>query len=202
MSLLLIGLLVLGLVGNLIGYWHKAKLHYHFMTISRGKVYQSAAMPADVLKEKVRRYGIKAVIDLRRPENGLEEERAVLADLGIAYYNLPSNQIPRDEVVEEFLKIMDNHTHRPVLIHCKNGIGRSIILAAIYRMEYEGWSNDRARRVAYWQSTFGSFSSGGRKGQFLMRYVPRWRRSEASVSCASTMRNGIITGERHSCGYR
>ena len=46
-------------------------------------------------------------------------------------------------------------------------------MVAIYRMEYQGWSNDRARRECVSVPGFSHFDRGERKGDFIMAYVPR-----------------------------
>ena len=184
MSHLMIGVLLIGALGAGAGYYQRLS-SYRFTTINEGRVYQSAAMPLEVLKDKVRQYRIKTVIDFRRPGDKVDIEHAVLTQLGIRHFNLSSGQIPEDEVVDEFLKIMDNHEYQPVLIHCKHGIGRAVLFSALYRMEYEGWLNERARRKAYWQSGFGGFKPTEKKGAFILDYTPR-------SLLASQLRSGSV----------
>ena len=173
MTRLMIGVLFVGALGAGVGYYQK-RSSYRFTTITEGQVYQSGAMPPEVLKNKVQQYGIQTVIDFRRPDGKVDAERAALSQLGIKHFNLYSGQIPEDEVVDIFLEIMDHHEYRPILIHCKHGIGRAVLFTAIYRMEYEGWSNELARRKAYWQSTLGSsFRLNEKKGKFICDYIPR-----------------------------
>jgi tyrosine-protein phosphatase SIW14 len=52
--------------------------------------------------------------------------------------------VPADKGVDEFLKIMRDPANHPVLIHCFAGIHRTGAYCAIFRMEFENWSNDRA----------------------------------------------------------
>lgn len=181
-DLLLIGILLVGIliVGADYGYW--AVLNYHFSTVTEGQVYRSGAMPPEKLQSIVRRYGIRAVIDLRDPGEQVNAERAALAQLGVKHFHLPSDQVPSDETVDAFLEIMDHREYRPVLIHCEHGTGRAVLLAAVYRMEYEGWSNERARRASRLVPWFGSFSSKRRKGIFICDYVPRLRRTSEAKS--------------------
>ncbi len=170
---LLVGILIVGA-----DYGHWAVLNYHFSTVTEGQVYRSGAMPPEKLQSIVRRYGIRAVIDLRDPGEEVNEERAALTQLGVKHLHLPSEQIPKDETIDAFLEIMDHPEYRPVLIHCKHGEGRAVLFAAIYRMEYEGWSNERARRASRLLPWFGSFSSTRRKGIFILNYVRRRRASK------------------------
>ena len=74
--------------------------------------------------------------------------------------------------VAAFLKIMDDPANRPVLIHCYHGIGRTELFVAIYRMEFEHWSNERARAATRLMLAGSSFSDQAEKGQFLIRYRP------------------------------
>ena len=178
-GLLLIGVLLLGILFAGAGYGYWAILNYHFSTVTEGQVYRSGAIPPEKLLSIVRRYGIRAVIDLRDPGEEVNEERAALAELGVKHLHLPSEQIPKDETIDAFLEIMDHPEYQPVLIHCEHGEGRAVLFAAIYRMEYEGWSNERARRASRLLPWFGSFSSKGSKGIFILNYVRR-RRGRAS----------------------
>lgn len=177
-GLLLIGALVLGILIAAAHYGYWAVLHYHFSAVTEGQVYRSGAMPPEMLQSIVRRYGIRAVIDLRDPGEEVNAEHAALARMGVKHLHLPSEQIPKDETIDAFLEIMDHPEYRPVLIHCKHGEGRAVLFAAIYGMEYKGWSNEHARRASRLLPWFGSFSSTRRKGIFILNYVRRRRASK------------------------
>ena len=78
-------------------------------------------------------------------------EEGFCADLGINYYRMPlklwsydHGVIPADKNVEEFLKIMADPKNHPVLVHCFRGVHRTGTYCAIYRMEFQGWSNEEA----------------------------------------------------------
>ena len=175
MNRLMIGALLIGVLGFGARYGHRSVFSHRFLTVIEGQVYQSGAMPPETLKKKVLGHGIRAVIDFRRPCDEVDAERTVLTKLGVKHFHLPSEQVPKDEVVDAFLEIIDHREYRPVLIHCNHGRGRAVLFAAIYRMEYEGWSNKRAQHVAYLQSGLGNFKSNSRKGTFILNYVPRWQ---------------------------
>jgi hypothetical protein len=36
--------------------------------------------------------------------------------------------------------------HRTILLHCHDGEGRAVFYSAIYRIQFEGWSNEQAYR--------------------------------------------------------
>jgi protein tyrosine/serine phosphatase len=170
--ILIAGLLIAAVLGGKYLYW--AQVDKRFTTITEGKLYQSAEMPLGKLREKIEKEGIRTVIDLRSPRKEVDRERTYLTELGVNYINLPSGQHPKDQVIDGFLEIMVKKENLPVLVHCKHGMGRSVLLAALYRIEFEGWSKEEARRKAFWQSGLGfEFLQSGDKGRLIKEYSPR-----------------------------
>ena len=68
--------------------------------------------------------GVKAVLNLRQPgEHRSEEEQEAVKAAGLRYFNIPVNyQQPTDAAVDEFLKITDDASNRPMFIHCTAAI--------------------------------------------------------------------------------
>jgi protein tyrosine/serine phosphatase len=137
------------------------------------------------LAEFVKEHKIKSIIDLRfpgtadlvnNPEIPAEltaEKEAAAKIVGLNYFNLGSDQVPTPENLEDFFKIMDNPANYPVLIHCFHGVGRAEMYSAIYRIEYENWDRDDARKETRLLTKFSSFDLGKPKGDFLHAYVSR-----------------------------
>ena len=171
-ALLLSLVLVLVLAGSAAS-WCAASGGVH--TISAGRVYQSGALDDDDLEELVRREGIHTVIDLRAGGRRVRREGRVLARLGVEHAHLPSEQVPEDGVVEDFLDLMERPSAYPVLIHCRHGEGRSMLFAALYRIEFEGWPNEVARRATRCplRLPWSSFDDEEEKGDYLLHYAPR-----------------------------
>jgi uncharacterized protein (TIGR01244 family) len=69
---------------------------------------------------KLKADGVKAVLNLRTPdEHRAEEERAAVQQAGLKYFNIPVMfGEPTDAQVDEFLKITDDPGNRPMFIHC------------------------------------------------------------------------------------
>jgi protein tyrosine phosphatase (PTP) superfamily phosphohydrolase (DUF442 family) len=153
-------------------YAHWVLFEHRFATVSQGQVYRSAAMPPGRLVERVEEYGIRAVIDLRTDGED-EAERSALAALGVKYFYLPANQAPQPSVVDTFLELAEQSENRPLLVHCEHGVGRAVLFSALYRVEFEGWPNERARSRAYWGSGLGNFRPDSEKGRFLLDYRRR-----------------------------
>jgi protein-tyrosine phosphatase len=168
---------------------------HRFTQIDPGRVFRSAAMPPEELINKCREYGIKTVVDLRKEqEGGVPLERDALMKSGIRHVSLPMKQVPEQTIITTYLALMDDPKTYPVLIHCKHGVGRTGVMSAIYRMEYQRWDNERARREANLLGGMESFDRDVEKGRFLFDYVPRWKklkfRSDDAVS-PSTPPKGI-----------
>jgi len=153
-------------------YAHWVFFEHRFATVTPGEIYRSGAMPPERLVEKVQEHGIRAVIDFRTSTND-EAERSALAALGVKYFNIPSFQRPTDRDVDAFLELAAQSENRPLLIHCEHGVGRAVLYSALYRIEFGGWSNERARSSAYWGSGLGSFEPDSKKGHFLLNYDRR-----------------------------
>ncbi|WP_329806129.1 dual specificity protein phosphatase family protein [Flavobacterium facile] len=180
-------LLSIVVIGAVIGgkQYYDYKVNHNFKIISEGKVYKSGVIPPDKLANFVKEHKIKSIIDLRfpgtadlvnNPEIPAEltaEKEAAAKIVGLNYFNLGSDQVPTPENLEDFFKIMDNPANYPVLIHCFHGVGRAEMYSAIYRIEYENWDRDDARKETRFLTKFSSFDLGKPKGDFLHSYVSR-----------------------------
>lgn len=178
--------IVLGLALIVVGkYVYDTNINHNFKPVTEGKVYKSGALPIDELPEYIAKYNIKSVIDLRFPgtddlvnnpeipEELLAEKEAIAKLPGVTYFNIGSEQIPEDETVERFLKVMDDSLNYPVLIHCHHGEGRAVLFSAIYRMEYENMPNEEARSNSRTIVKFGNFDHGTSKGEYVKNYKRR-----------------------------
>lgn len=166
-------------------YVYDRHINHNFMAITEGKVYKSGVIPPDEIEDYVKKYKIKSIVDLRFPGTGDDvnnpevpaeltaEKQAVAKIPGVNYFNNGSDQVPKQENLDNFFKIMDNQDNYPVLIHCYHGIGRAQMYSALYRIEYEGFSNEDARHQAAFPFKFSSFDDGKPKGEYLKSYKSR-----------------------------
>ncbi len=160
-------------------------INHNFETITEGKVYKSGVIPPDEIESYVNKYHIKSIVDLRFPgtadlKNNPEipaeltaEQNAVAKIKGVNYFNNGSDQVPKQENLDRFFKIMDNKANYPVLIHCYHGIGRAEMYSALYRIEYENFTNEAARQGVRTIVKFSSFDDGTPKGEYLKSYKSR-----------------------------
>lgn len=142
-------------------------------TVEAGRLYRSAALSPGRLLDLCRRHRIAAVVDFRSAAADADAESALLEQAGIRHIGLPTGQVPSRETVAAFLRVMDDDRNRPVLMHCRHGVGRTGVFAAIYRMEYQGWPRWRAIAEAMMFAGLDSFGPGNPKTRFLRSYVPR-----------------------------
>ncbi len=166
-------------------YVYDTHINHNFESITEGKVYKSGVIPPDQLADYIKKYNIKSVIDLRFPGTQdlvnnpeipaeLTAEKEAIAKLkGINYFNNGSDQVPNKKNLDTFSKIMDNKDNYPVLIHCHHGVGRAEMYSAIYRIEYENFTNEEARKKVRFLVKFSSFDEGTPKGEFLKAYQKR-----------------------------
>lgn len=182
----IIGFSILAIVLVFVGkYVYDMNINHNFETITEGKVYKSGVIPPNELESYIKEYGIKSVVDLRFPGIGddvnnpeipaeLTAEKEAIAKIkGVNYFNNGSDQVPKPENLDSFFKIMDNPANYPVLIHCYHGVGRAEIYSAIYRIEYENFSNEEARNGVRTLVKWSSFDDGKPKGDFLKGYKSR-----------------------------
>ena len=123
----------------------------NFHTTREGVLYRSG-QPRGLGLEFVRLYGIRTLINLRKPDSrGTPEEKAFAAEKGLHFYNfsIGSSREEIDQTVKRFLAIVDDKSHWPVLVHCSRGKERSGVLTAIYRIEHDHWSNEDALEETY-----------------------------------------------------
>ena len=168
-------------------YVYQVHFNYRFRTVDNDKVYRSGTIPPEKLGEYIKKYHIKSIIDLRSPGEGdasdnpekledvLAEKDAVGKIPGVNYFNIKSDQIPSQNNLDSFYKVMDQPENYPVLIHCHHGVGRAGIYSAIYQIEYQKLSNDKAREntrsfMELRPLKFSSFDDGKAKGEFLKNY--------------------------------
>ena len=180
-ALLLVVIVLIGVAK----YVYDININHNFETITEGKVYKSGVIPPDELETYIKKYKIKSVVDLRFPGTAdlinnpeipkelTAEKEAISKIKGINYFNNGSDQVPQQENLNTFFKIMDNKANYPVLIHCYHGVGRAEMYAALYRIEYENWTTEAARQGVRTFIKFSSFDDGTDKGDYLKAYKSR-----------------------------
>jgi protein tyrosine/serine phosphatase len=155
---LLLGILVvLALVGGPVVFaLHLQAEMRNFRVVREGVLYRSGQMSVAGLRRLVHDRGIRTVVSLRDalkpgelpPDRDEEEfclkEGIVHIRIPPRHWEGPDGSAPADEGVRTFLKVMRDPDNYPVLIHCFAGVHRTGAYCAVYRIEFEGWSNTQA----------------------------------------------------------
>jgi tyrosine-protein phosphatase SIW14 len=190
MRTILIAGLVLLIAGVPIRYAfvQQARLR-NFRVVEPETIYRSGLLSPAGLERTVRERGIRTVVTLRAEEDGTlkhevdRAEEAQCRSLGIHYEKLtyrnweaPNGPPPADRTVREFFAIMDRRKDLgPILIHCLAGKHRTGAYIALYRMEYQDWSNAEAMADME-DAGYDRLDSEPDVKGYLERYVPRQHR--------------------------
>jgi len=113
----------------------------------------------------LRRQGVKSVVNFRAEEDtdytGLGFER-------VLWLPFTSRTPPTDDHAEEFLAFVRDRRNWPVHIHCKNGRGRTGVMAALVRYAIDGWPLERALAEAR------TYRRGEDLGPPYIAWLRRW----------------------------
>ena len=117
--------------------------------IRMNKQFCTGAQPRLEHLQQLKGEGVKAIINLRQPsEHRAAGEEAKAKEVGLRYFNIPVVfGDPKDEQVEEFLRITDDTANQPAFIHCAAGI-RVGAFWMIRRVLRDGFTIDAAEKEA------------------------------------------------------
>jgi tyrosine-protein phosphatase SIW14 len=124
----------------------------NFRVVRPGVLYRSGQMTQDGLLRVINDYHIKTVINLRDGQSEKDKaEEAFCKSEEINFVRIlpgrwgdEGGSVPVEAGVRRFRDIMSDPRNHPVLVHCFAGIHRAGSYCAIYRMEFEHWSNAQA----------------------------------------------------------
>lgn len=113
------------------------RLNTHFY---RGAQPQVAAYPT------LKALGIDTIIRFSTGEEFIAGERERVEALGLRFVSLPwrTADTPTLEQVGTFLNLMRDHPDWTVFVHCREGVDRTGVMVALYRIALDGWPADRA----------------------------------------------------------
>jgi uncharacterized protein (TIGR01244 family) len=123
----------------------------------------TGGQPSEGDYARLKAEGVRAIINLRQPsEYDVEEEVAKAKELGLRYFNIPVNASdPKDEQVDQFLKVTADPQNRPAFIHCRSA-NRVGAFWMIRRVLIDGWkledSENEARKIGLHSPTLIEFA--------------------------------------------
>jgi tyrosine-protein phosphatase SIW14 len=127
--------------------------------------------PTEEGLKQLKAMGIKTVIDFRSHHSTRKQVEAagmtpveipLKADLG----SVP----PDDDALKKFFEVVLDPARQPVYIHCAFGKDRTGTMAAVYRLEVDGWTPDEALQE---MEAFGYHNIYRDLIAFVKGYTPR-----------------------------
>ena len=112
--------------------------HYQFLD---GNLSSSGMPTADQMKE-VAEAGVQLVINLAPHDapNAISDEGELVNSLGMEYINIPVTwRAPESEALTCFMKEMDAHAGKKILVHCEANY-RASAFVMMYRVLRLGWN--------------------------------------------------------------
>src|SRR5262245_50109513 len=115
----------------------------------------TAGQPTEAQLHSVRDAGFEAVVNLALPtsDHALPNEGSIVTGLGMSYIHIPINfQAPTPQNFQDFRRVMDAFTDRPVFVHCAANM-RVSAFVFLYRVLHQNVPKAEAERDmhAIWQ---------------------------------------------------
>ena len=139
--------------------------------------------------------GVKTIVDLQEEGDRSHDEKKLVKALGMHYVNVPMKGMttPKEKQISHALKALNDNSDGPVFIHCKRGADRTGVVIACYRIQHDGWDNQKALSEArnYGMSWY----------QFpLQRYVKSYEPDDDSGIADSIREKSVDLAEKVSHG--
>jgi protein tyrosine phosphatase (PTP) superfamily phosphohydrolase (DUF442 family) len=136
--------------------------------------------------------GVRAVLSLRPPgEYRMDDEVEAVKAAGMKFFDIPvAYTAPTDEQADEFLKITDDPTNRPMFIHCTAAI-RAGAFWMIRRIVRDHWNWDDALAEARKVGLVGA----PHLEDFVKSYVAKQQGKSASAGAADVGVTAEWTGK-------
>ncbi len=121
-------------------------LRKNFGTVVPGRIYRSGQPTKDQLEAWIHRYGFKSILSLRFGVPPYEKELAERYGIKMVHIPVSAKKGLREEQWEAIRAVLTDESNLPILVHCRGGGDRSGIVTALYRIDVQGWSLDKALR--------------------------------------------------------
>ncbi|MBX7220139.1 MAG: tyrosine-protein phosphatase [Blastocatellia bacterium] len=109
------------------------------------KTLYRGAQPTKVGMVELKNLGIKTLVSLR---SGTGDDLKRIGATGLTCLNVPVSwnplRGPKDEAVVKFLQTVTDPANQPVFVHCRQGVDRTGVMMAAYRVVIQGWDKEEA----------------------------------------------------------
>ena len=186
-SVLAVALVVLCIGGPVALALQMQRQTRNFHVVKDGVLYRGGQPTLLGLKNLLHEYRIRTVVSLRdsdppgSPPDQKEEDYCNNQEINYVrisprHWESPDGgPAPVEEGVRRFREVMADPHNYPVLVHCFAGIHRTGAYCAIYRMEFDHWTNAQAIEEV---KAFGYTNLDGEEDVlgYLEHYKPTWRK--------------------------
>src|SRR5262245_36445417 len=119
----------------------------NFAEVEPGVLYRSAHQHSYQLRSAVKRYGLRAILNLGHHNEADEEEERVVQDLGVRYLkaNWPGNGVVSEDALRWAYDLVSDPSNQPILVHCARGTHRTGVTVAYWRILRSSWSREQIR---------------------------------------------------------
>ena len=140
--------------------------------------------PAEADYKDLADLGIKTIIDLRDDPTSYEKKDAEAA--GLRYVNIPMSdtKLPKEDQIQEFLKIANDASTGAFYVHCAGGRHRTGVAGAVYRMTVYGWDYDRTYKEMKDYDFYTRWGHGAMK-DYVQSYWQRIQAGQITVQAGS-----------------
>jgi tyrosine-protein phosphatase SIW14 len=127
--------------------------------------------PTAVGVQELGAMGVKTIIDLRQAGEGTGVEKELAEKLKLKYINIPLGEFsaPSKAQIEQILTLLQDNADSTLFVHCRRGKDRTGTVIACYRIQHDGWDNQRALAEAK-EHGMSSFERAMRS--FILHFTP------------------------------
>ncbi len=118
----------------------------NFHIVSPG--FWRSAQPSSRSIHRMKKYGLKTIVNLRQSKRTDRKERNLARELGLNYYHFPldARREQDPEILQQILNVVEDPARQPVLVHCAQGKDRTGLLAALYKLRNTDLPVEEIRR--------------------------------------------------------
>jgi protein tyrosine/serine phosphatase len=128
-------------------------------------------MPTDDALQELKALGVGLIIDLREEGTERQAEKQKVEQLGIRYAHVPMRALsaPRPAEIQQVLSLILHESSAKVYVHCLRGKDRTGTVIACYRIQHDGWDNQRALAEA---KDYGMSRLEKAMQSFILHFAP------------------------------